>query len=68
MQSEHQLSEIRAKFGGTISQTSEDEWRSDREVLDQFLDARLELQLSDYPDLETEVTQSSAVVLNGNSL
>ena len=39
------------------------------QVLDQLFDARLELQLPDDPDLETEVTQSPAqIVLDGDGL
>src|ERR1035441_4795629 len=33
------------------------------QVLDQLLDARLELRLSDHSDLEAEVTQSTAQVV-----
>jgi len=40
-----------------------------RQVLDQLLDPRLELQLANDPDLEAEVTQGSAqVVLDGDGL
>jgi hypothetical protein len=52
----------------------DDEQRLDQngqvgEVCDQLLDARLEPQLPDCPDLETEVTQGTAqIVLDGDSL
>src|SRR5271170_5470432 len=39
------------------------------EVLDQLLDTRLELHLTGYSDLETEVAQGAAqVVVDGNGL
>ena len=63
------------QHGGLFAQHAPDhEQRFDQDgqigmALNQFLDAGLELQLPNDPDLEAEVTQGSAqVVLDGDSL